>query len=131
LYSGVAEMNGRSGNHLAAASPARRHFLALIAAGAGRLSALFPRNISSTDDGSGVVVIRRGPEPWENIAEYHNLYGTEDEMMTSAAPIRRYKAGRAELVESHRLATSRLVDVRDPVQIAYDWIAARAISIAA
>jgi hypothetical protein len=72
-----------------------------------------------------------GQIPWDNLGDYHDRYGTEHEMMSAVAPIYRYKGGRAELGGLLRLATSRFVDVRDPIQIAYDRIAARATSIAA
>jgi hypothetical protein len=68
---------------------------------------------------------------WDNLGDYQDLYGNEHETMPAVAPICRYKGGRAELGGLVRLATSRFVDVRDPIQIAYDRIAARAISLAA
>lgn len=72
-----------------------------------------------------------GLRAWDNLADYHDLYGTQHQMMSPFAPICRYKGGRAELRGLLRLATSRFMDVRDPIQIAYDRIAARANSIAA
>jgi hypothetical protein len=60
-----------------------------------------------------------------------DLYGSEHEVMSAFAPICRYSGGRAEVRGLIRLAASRFVDVRDPIQIAYDRIAARATAIAA
>ena len=52
--------------------------------------------------------------------------------MSAVAPICRYASGgRAEARALMRLAASRFVDVRDPIQIAYDRIVARAMAIAA
>jgi hypothetical protein len=42
------------------------------------------------------------------------------------APVLGYHGGRAELLALARLAVSPIVDVRDPIQVAYDRIAARA-----
>lgn len=68
---------------------------------------------------------------WDNLAEYHAFYGHEHEVMPAFAPHCRYKGGRAEVGALLRLAASRFVDMRDPIQIAYARIAARAMSIAA
>jgi Hint domain len=68
---------------------------------------------------------------WDNLSEYQDLYGSEHEVMSAFAPICRYSGGRAEVRGLLRLAASRFVDVRDPIQIAYDRIAARAMAIAA
>jgi hypothetical protein len=51
--------------------------------------------------------------------------------MSSFAPVYWYKGGRAEVRALLRLAASRFVDMRDPVQIAYHRIATRALLIAA
>jgi hypothetical protein len=51
--------------------------------------------------------------------------------MSAFAPICRYNGVRAEVRGLLRLAASHFVDVRDPIQIAYDRIAARAMVIAA
>jgi len=67
-----------------------------------------------------------GQVSWDNLPEYENLYG-EHSVMSASAPVCGYSGARAEMVGLFRLAASRVVDVRDPVQIAYDRIAARAI----
>jgi hypothetical protein len=72
-----------------------------------------------------------GQIAWDNLADYQDLYGSEHKVMSTFAPIRGYNGGRAELRGLLRLAASRVVDVRDPIQIAYDRIAARAMAIAA
>ena len=65
---------------------------------------------------------------WDNLADYENLYGREHEVRPPFAPICYYKNGRAAVRALLRSATSR---VRDPIQVAYARIAARAWSIAA
>jgi hypothetical protein len=73
-----------------------------------------------------------GDQPaWHNLSDYHDLYGTEPGVMSAFAPTRCYTGGRAEVRGLLRLAASRFVDVRDPIQIAYDRIAARAMATAA
>jgi len=68
---------------------------------------------------------------WDDLGDYQHLYGSEHEVMPACAPICRYNGGRAEVRGLLRLAASRFVDVRDPIQIAYDRIAARETLIAA
>ena len=66
-------------------------------------------------------------EKFTNFVEYERLYGTGPlPAMTPYAPIFAYDGGRAELKALLRLAVSPLVDVRDPIQVAYSRIAARA-----
>jgi hypothetical protein len=72
-----------------------------------------------------------GQIAWDNLGDYQELYGGEHKVMSAFAPICRYNGGRAEVRGLLRLAASRFVDVRDPIQIAYDRIAARAMAIAA
>jgi hypothetical protein len=72
-----------------------------------------------------------GQIAWDNLGDYQDLYGSEHKRMSAFAPICRYNGGRAEVRGLLRLAASRFVDVRDPIQIAYDRIAARAMAIAA
>jgi Hint domain len=72
-----------------------------------------------------------GQIAWDNLGDYQDLYGSEHKVMSAFAPICRYNGGRAEVRGLLRLAASRFVDVRDPIQIAYDRIAARAMAIAA
>ena len=71
-----------------------------------------------------------GQIAWDNLADYQDVHG-EHQMTSAFAPVCRYSGVRAEVHGLLRLATSRFVDVRDPVQIAYDRIAARALAIAA
>lgn len=68
---------------------------------------------------------------WDNLAEYQDLYGREHKVMPAFAPHCRYKGGRAEAGALLRLAASRVVDMRDPIQTAYARIASRAMSLAA
>lgn len=72
-----------------------------------------------------------GQIAWDNLDDYQDLYGREHKLMPAFAPICRYKGGRAEVRALLRLAASRFVDMRDPIQIAYARIATRAMSIAA
>jgi Hint domain len=71
-----------------------------------------------------------GQITWDNLADYQSLYG-EHKVIPAFAPICRYSGVRAEVGGLLRLAASRFVDVRDPVQIAHDRIAARAMALAA
>jgi hypothetical protein len=72
-----------------------------------------------------------GQIAWDNLDEYEDLYGREHNVMPAFAPHCRYNGGRAEVRALLRLAASRFVDTRDPIQIAYARIAARAMSMAA
>ncbi len=72
-----------------------------------------------------------GQIAWDNLGEYQDLYGREHKVMSAFAPICSYKGGRAEVRALLRLAASRFVDMRDPIQIAYARIATRPMSIAA
>src|SRR5215203_3751351 len=66
-------------------------------------------------------------ENFTNFVEYERLYRAEPvTYMTPYAPIVAYGGGRAELKALLRLAVSPLVDVRDPIQVAYSRITARA-----
>lgn len=71
-----------------------------------------------------------GQIAWDNVAEYEDLYGRERKEMPALAPHCRYKGGRAEVAALLRLAASRFVDMRDPIQISYARIAARTMSLA-
>jgi hypothetical protein len=71
-----------------------------------------------------------GQIAWDNLGDYQYVYG-EHKVMSPFAPICCYSGVRAEVRGLLRLAASRFVDVRDPIQIAYDRIAARAMAIAA
>ncbi|WP_454618227.1 Hint domain-containing protein [Bradyrhizobium cenepequi] len=72
-----------------------------------------------------------GQIDWDNLGDYQDLYGCEHEAMPAFAPHCRYSGGRAELQALLRLAASRFVEMRDPIQIAYARIATRSMSIAA
>ena len=84
-------------------------------------------------EGLAVETFRRwgGQIAWDNLGDYQDLYGTEPGVMPAFAPVCSYTGGRAEVRGLLRLAASRFVDVRDPIQIAYDRIAARAMATAA
>ena len=66
-------------------------------------------------------------ENFSNFVQYERLYGTECQSnMTPFAPILRYHGRRQELNGLVRSLISNVVDVRDPIQIAYDQLAQRA-----
>jgi hypothetical protein len=71
------------------------------------------------DDGSS-------RENFSNFVQYERLYGPEGQSkMTPFAPILRYRGRRQELKGLVRSLISNVVDVRDPIQIAYDQLAKR------
>jgi hypothetical protein len=64
---------------------------------------------------------------FSNFIEYERLYGAEHQSkMTPSAPILRYHGRRQELNGLIRSLISNVVDVRDPIQVAYDQLAKRA-----
>jgi Hint domain len=66
-------------------------------------------------------------ENFSNFVQYERLYGVERQSkMTPIAPIFRYRGRRQELKGLVRSLVSNIVDVRDPIQIAYDQLAKRA-----
>ena len=68
-------------------------------------------------------------DDFSNFVEYEGLYGPErGSDMTPFAPIVGYYGGRDELKGLCRYLISNVVDVRDPIQVAWDRIAARAIT---
>lgn len=67
---------------------------------------------------------------WDNIGEYLQRYG-EHRIMSPFAPIHSYEGGFDELGGLIRLAASRFIDVRDPIQIAHDRLKDRAVLRAA
>jgi hypothetical protein len=72
------------------------------------------------DDGSS-------RENFSNFVQYARLYGSEPQSkMTPFAPVLRYSSRRQELQRRVRSLISNVVDVRDPIQIAYDRLAKRA-----
>jgi Hint domain len=66
-----------------------------------------------------------GREHFANFVEYERLYGRETGPIVPYAPVYGYFGARAHLKALLRLGISRVVDVRDPIQKAYDRIAAR------
>ena len=72
------------------------------------------------DDGSS-------HENFSNFVQYARLYGDERQSkMTPFAPVLRYHGRRQELNGLLRSLICNVVDVRDPIQIAYDQLAQRA-----
>jgi hypothetical protein len=72
------------------------------------------------DDGSN-------RENFSNFVQYERLYGGERQpKMTRFAPFLRYHGRRQRLTGLARALISNVVDVRDPIQIAYDQLAQRA-----
>jgi hypothetical protein len=66
-------------------------------------------------------------ESFSNFVEYERLYGVERKSkMTPYAPMVGYNRARWEIKPLVRSLISNVVDVRDPIQIAYDQIALRA-----
>jgi Hint domain len=66
-------------------------------------------------------------ENFSNFVEYERLYGIEHQATKSSfAPIIGYYGGRDELKALIRSLISNVVDVRDPIQIAWERIATRA-----
>ena len=69
-------------------------------------------------------------EIFSNFMEYERLYGPEHQaQLTPFAPILRYHSRRQELNGLVRSLISNVVDVRDPIQIAYDQLAKRAEAV--
>jgi Hint domain len=69
-------------------------------------------------------------ENFSNFVQYERLYGGERQSkMTPFAPILRYWGRRQELKGLVRSLISNVVDVRDPIQIAYDQLAKRAEAV--
>ena len=67
-----------------------------------------------------------GRESFTNFVEYERLYGRLTTCMPPYAPVLGYCGGGQEAVALVRLVVSQLVDVRDPIQVAYDRLKARA-----
>jgi hypothetical protein len=65
-------------------------------------------------------------EHFSNFVQFERLYGVDHQSKTPFAPILGYYGGRDELKGLVRSLISNLVDVRDPIQIAWDRIAERA-----
>jgi hypothetical protein len=66
---------------------------------------------------------------FDNVAEHRWLYGTENSPMTPCAPRVCYNGRRSELKALLRRAASPVIDMRDPIQVTHDRIAARATEL--
>jgi hypothetical protein len=66
-----------------------------------------------------------GREPFSNFAEYERLYGREQSRKTPFAPILSYRNRRQKAAGLARSMVSKVVDVRDQIQVARDQIARR------
>ena len=64
-------------------------------------------------------------EEFDNFAERKQLYGNDALAMTPCAPRVCYNGRRSELKALLRRAVSPVVDIRDPIQLVHDRIAAR------
>lgn len=71
-----------------------------------------------------------GTVAWDDTSEYRQRHG-EHRIMSPFAPLRSYEGGFDELGGLIRLAASRFIDVRDPIQIAHDRLKERALLQAA
>ena len=71
-----------------------------------------------------------GREHFTNFVEYERLYGRETGPTVPYAPVYGYSGAQAHLKALVRLGISRVVDVRDPIQKAYDRIAVRGTKLA-
>lgn len=77
-----------------------------------------------------LVTDEYGREDFSNFAEYSRRYGRDSfPAMVSYAPVLGYLRGRDHLTALLRLGVSTVVDVRDPIQVAYDRLAARAATL--
>jgi hypothetical protein len=77
------------------------------------------------------LLVTSGRESFSNFVEYERLYGQDTgAAMVPYAPVLGYWGARTHLKALLRLGVSQVIDVRDPVQVAYDRIAARATSLA-
>src|ERR1700693_6379946 len=66
-------------------------------------------------------------ENFSNLVEYERLYGVQHQSkMTPFAPMLGYNNARREIEGLVRSLISSVVDVRDPIQVAYDQLAKRA-----
>jgi hypothetical protein len=71
-----------------------------------------------------------GREHFTNFVEYERHYGREVGPTVPYAPVYGYSNARAHFKALLRLGISRVVDVRDPIQRAYERIAARGTDLA-
>jgi Hint domain len=66
-------------------------------------------------------------EWFDNFAEFERIYGAQALGINRPyAPIMGYNGGRDELMGLLRSLVSNVIDIRDPIQVAYDTIAGRA-----
>jgi hypothetical protein len=72
------------------------------------------------------LLVRNDREGFDNFVEYERLYGSHHRPMKPYAPIACYNGGRSELKALLRRVVAPVCDVRDPIQAAFDRIAARA-----
>jgi hypothetical protein len=73
------------------------------------------------------LLVTHDRESFSNFVEYERLYGKQMRpAMVPYAPVLAYSSARAHLKALLRLGISQLVDVRDPIQVAYERIVARA-----
>jgi hypothetical protein len=73
-------------------------------------------------------LVRGDREIFDNFVEYERLYGVDDRpAMTPFAPIAAYTGRRSELKSLLRRAASPVIDIRDPIQVAFDKIVARSL----
>jgi hypothetical protein len=71
--------------------------------------------------------ISNNRDRFDNFIEHERLYGVDNgPAMTPCAPFVCYNGGRSELKALLRRAVSPIVDMRDPIQLVHDRIAARA-----
>jgi len=77
------------------------------------------------------LLVTDGREGFSNFVEYERLYGQDTgAAMVPYAPVLGYWGARAHLRALLRLGVSQVIDVRDPIQVVYDRIAARATCLA-
>ncbi len=73
------------------------------------------------------LLVTTDREGFDNFVEYERLYGKSNRQpMTPYAPIVCYNGRRSEFIAKLRRAASTVVDTRNPIQVAFDRIAARA-----
>ena len=75
------------------------------------------------------LLVTHGRESFSNFVEYERQYGEDaGPAMVPYAPLLAYSSGRAHLKALLRLGVSQVIDVRDPIQVAYDRIAASGLA---
>jgi hypothetical protein len=76
------------------------------------------------------LLVTHGRESFSNFVEHERLYGPDvNAAMVPYAPVLGYSRARAHVKALLRLGLSQVIDVRDPIQVAYDRIAARATAL--